>query len=145
MAVFNMYCRYFSSLIGSLHNNWAGKVLGMEVNSQKGPDLIDEYKVAEVKFKLIIPRMYVHRPWTVLGHQMDYNKLGKDAFWVLGFYTLKKNVCDIKNRDAGRLESFVCEREAYIVKWNWMNRFSAHQVSGETIQSKWKYEIRHGD
>ena len=70
----------------------------MQVNPNKGPDIIDKDKAAEVKFNLSYSdRNYNYISWRVLEHQLAYNK-NLPAFWALGIYTLDRPVSKIKTK-----------------------------------------------
>lgn len=145
-----MKARRFNSIMPSFNEEWAADVLKMKRNISPGPDLIDEDKVVEVKFRLYIPesldpvvpnREYVK--WAILGYQMNYNQLGKPAYWALGTYQLDRRVSEIKEKDIERLENFVERRELWVVPWEWMDRFAEYHNSGETESSKWDNLLRH--
>lgn len=123
------------------NETWAAQVLNMQVNPQKGPDLIDEHKVAEVKFCLVYPDRYKHKSWKTLGHQLAYNTKEKPAFWALGFYQLLKPIAQIRTKDPKELEELVPERKLYIVEWNWANQFPCRKQEGQTERSQWENHI----
>jgi hypothetical protein len=137
-----MKARIFNShYMPRVNEEWAALVLGMQVNPDSGPDLVDENKNVEVKFTLISPRNYP-RSWTVLEHQMDYNN-GKPCFWALGTYELNRPVKKIRDRDIPRLEKLVVNRELYLVTWDWMHQYPASEVSGQTETSSWHNTFRY--
>ena len=79
-----MDARIFNSKIMPLVNgNWSAKVLGMELNPNGGPDLVDDSKVIEIKFRLVGKKCGAESyplSWNVEEHQMEYNE-GTDGFW----------------------------------------------------------------
>ena len=100
-----MKARIFNSVMPRLNEIWAGQVLGMEVNFQKGPDLIDDLKVVELKFCLtgkVCGAEKYPKDWTVLEYQMGYNEKIL-AFWGLGLYEIKRPVSEIKSEDIENL------------------------------------------
>lgn len=108
-----------------VNHAWAAKILGMnEGEDHSGPDLVDDDKIAEVKFRLVNPG-YTHISWTVYEHQMQYGN-GKTAFWALGTYSLSRPVSQINETDIGDLENLVEERKLWIVSWEWMQRFNSY-------------------
>lgn len=123
---------------------WAGQVLGMDINSLKGPDLICNDKIVEVKFNLVFPDRYSHKSWRVLEHQIDYDRhyKNKDAYWALGFYSLSCPVSQVQSKDPESLESLVTSRELYVVKWEWMNQFTSYTQTGKTKRSSWRNTLR---
>lgn len=119
------------------NERWAAQALGMSVNPSSGPDLIDDQKVVEVKFKLSHPERYTNLSWRVLGHQKEYGNL-KEAYWALGTYTLDREIASIKNPTLMRsLERMVIKRELFIVNWDWMDQFQEYRESGKTEVSQW--------
>ena len=106
-------------------------------NPVKGPDLIDEQKVVEVKFKLVNPEKYNHLSWRVLGHQKNYGN-SREAYWALGTYRLHREIGDIPNSASIKdLERLVIKRELYLVDWSWMNQFPEYRETGKTKKSTW--------
>lgn len=139
------HARAFNSVMHLVNEKWVAKVLGMQVNPHKGPDVIDSRKVLEVKFKLIYP-YYTHVSWKSLGHQIKYNhqaqRKGKTAYWALGKYWLTKAVEDIHTSNHDELEALVEKREIYLVEWDWMSQFRAYHHQGKTPLSEWNHKIR---
>ena len=129
--------RTFNSLM-PLHNEiWSANVLNMNLNPNKGPDLVDENKAVEVKFKILYSNgKYTHKCWRVLGHQLEYNKKFPEIYWGLGFYKLNK---EIKNIKTDKLEEITECRELYLVNWDWMKQFPLYHHKGETRFSEWDY------
>lgn len=138
-----MKARTFNSLMHYYNEEWAARVLGMKVNSGIGPDLLDDDKIAEVKFKLIYPGEYMHISWRALEHQMDYPvEFNKKGYWALGTYEFNVSVSDLKVRDVESLEKFVGKRELWVVNWDWMRQFCAYRQKGKTKFSEWDNTIR---
>ena len=142
-----MKARAFNSLMHFVNEEWAAQVLNMQVNSEPGPDLIDDKKIVEVKFTLInVPRRYP-LSWTVLEYQMDYpQEHEKKGFWGLGIYWMKKAVRELTKEGAnepGFLESLVTKREVYLIDWSWMYQFPPHHTSGRTDVSEWDNILRY--
>jgi hypothetical protein len=133
--------RTFNSLMHFYNERWAAEALGMRVNEKKGPDLIDEDKVVEVKFKLLYPNKYVHICWRTLEHQMAYGDRGK-AYWALGTYLFSRQVSEIRRRDMRDIEFFVLNRELTIVPWDWIFQFKPYRQTGKTEKSQWDNTIR---
>lgn len=132
-----MLPRKFNSVMGNVNRDWAASALGMQVNPQKGPDLIDDTKFVEIKFKLLVEGKYSHRCWRVLDYQRDYENNGKVGYWGLGFYTLDKPVSAVRTTNPFRLEDMVQSRELYVVQWDWMNQFPVYHEVGRTEISQW--------
>lgn len=66
------------------NEEWAATVLNMTHNPpQTGPDLSDEHKIVEVKFKVRYPGRYNHLSWRALDYQKEYGK-NREAYWGLG-------------------------------------------------------------
>lgn len=137
-----MNCRRFNSIMPSLHHKWTASVLNMEVNPEKGPDLIDDEKIVEVKFTLLHPEKKYPYSWTVMEHQMNYQN-GRIGFWALGTYRLEKEVKDISEEEIGALEERVIQRELFIVPWNWMQQYPPSETRGETEYSRWSNTFRY--
>lgn len=140
-----MKARRFNSIMPGLNEEWAAKALGMEINLEKGPDLIDNQKNVEIKFCLTGKRCGAEnypQDWTVFEEQMGYNGT-KPAFWGLGLYELKKPVSEIKSDDLKKLEAMVLRRNLWIVKWKWMYQFPPHKTNGETYISSWENTLRY--
>ena len=120
---------------------WAGKVLGMNVSNSPGPDLIDGEKAVEIKFKLTYDNKYYDKCWRVLGHQLDYDKDYSEIYWGFGFYSLDREINKIKRKDLTKLDSYVTNRQIYLVNWNWAKSFPKYLQSGETELSKWRHFV----
>lgn len=129
--------RTFNSLMPLYNEKWSAQALNMKVNSKKGPDLIDNEKAVEIKFKMLyLSGKYTHRCWRVLGHQLEYNKEFPEIYWGLGFYQVNK---DVKNIKTNELEEITEYRELYLVNWDWMNQFPIYHHNGKTRFSEWNY------
>jgi len=128
-----MKARYFNSIMPAVNHQWAAEVLGMEINSRKGPDLISDNFNMELKFSLTgkecLAEKY-HIAWTVMEHQTNYHSNGKEHFWGFGAYSLVKPVSKIRAKD--NLESCVLERELWIVLWNFIDRYEKHDTRGKS-------------
>lgn len=78
----------------------------MNVNEEDGPDLVDGEKFVEIKFLLVNPKEHkkiknldYHRAWTVMEHQINYEKeIGLKGYWGLGIYELNNPVRSIRER-----------------------------------------------
>lgn len=138
-----MKSRSFNSHPMPLTNEiWASQVLGIPLNPENGPDLLDEAKLVEVKFNLIA-RDYP-KSWTVQDHQMQYpNELQRTGYWGLGNYWLRDSVRNIKTAKPEELEKIVRKREIYIVHWSWMNQFPAHKCKGTKNGHTWTNYFRY--
>jgi hypothetical protein len=140
-----MKARRFNSMMPRLNEAWAGQVLGMEINPQKGPDLVDGLKIIELKFCLTGRECGAERypkDWTVLEYQMKYN--GKiPAFWGLGLYEMDRAVSKIRSGNSENLEAMVLRRVLFVVQWAWMNQFSPSDTKGETRNSSWENTFRY--
>lgn len=134
-----------------LNERWAARVLGMRLNSKNGPDLIDEYKTVEVKFKLQIPewvdpnvkdRNYIS--WRVLDHQVNYNlEDSRPFYFLLGVYQLSQKVSDIPEKISSEdLEGMVIERQGFIVVPEWVKSFQTYVQTGKTQISEWQNQIK---
>ena len=114
-----------------MNHQWAAEVLGMKINSRKGPDLISDNFNMELKFSLTgkecLAERY-HIAWTVMEHQANYHSNGKEHFWGFGTYSLVKPVSKIRAKD--NLESCVLERELWIVPWNFIEGYKRHNTRG---------------
>ena len=100
----------------------------MEINPNRGPDIIDNEKAIEVKFKVLYPDgRYTHKDWKILGYQLDYDKEFPDIYWGLGFYQINKEVKKVKSNE---LENITDYRELYIVNWYWMKQFPLYHQKG---------------
>src|SRR3989344_7779775 len=138
-----MKCRRFNTCMPYVHELCVGRLLGMDVNPGKDPDLTGERAVVEVKFTLLDPRGKYPVAWTVQDHQIEYGKNGKPAYWALGTYNLESPVKEIRTTDEDALEKLVAKREIWIVGWNWMQRYSPSKVSGKTAHSEWENIFRY--
>ncbi|MFA5071668.1 MAG: hypothetical protein WC511_04905 [Candidatus Pacearchaeota archaeon] len=127
--------RKFNSLMPKYNENWSAKILGMEVNSSAGPDLIDNEKAVEIKFKIIYEKRYAHKSWRTLKHQLEYDKDFPEIYWGLGFYKIDKKVEEMDLEEIN--EERILERELYIVKWDWMRQFPIYHETGRTANSEW--------
>ena len=135
------------------NHKWAADVLGMRLNEEKGPDIIDDGKFLELKFSLVNPKESKRKKnknnypksWTVLENQMNYKKKqkGKKGYWGLGLYELTKAVRDINVTDLSNLEDLVLFRDLYIVKWDWMIQFPSNYTCGKTLISEWDNIFRY--
>jgi len=121
-----------------VNNSWAARVLNMRENHEKGPDLVDNDKITEVKFNLLKPGHYSNRSWRVLDYQLEYGRNGKPGYWALGFYTLDRPVTQVRTKNPAELEGMVTSREIYLVKWGWMDQFPPYRQSGETEFTSWE-------
>jgi hypothetical protein len=124
-----------------VNEKWAAGALNMSVNSQRGPDLIDNEKAVEVKFERIYPDVKFHKCWRFLGHQLDYDKEHNEIYWALGFYYFNKHINKINKKDLSRLDSFVSYRDLYVVNWGWMKQFPLYHQKGKTKLSEWDHYI----
>lgn len=131
--------RKFNSLMPKYNEIWAAKILGMKVNSANGPDLIDDEKAVEIKFRLLYQDKYSYKGWTALGHQLNYNKDFPEIYWGFGFYKMDKEVNNISEEDIK--EKRILERELYIVEWDWINQFPLYHQSGKTKISEWDHYL----
>lgn len=138
-----MEARKFNTLMPYYNHRWAAEVLGMKLNQEEGPDLIDDHKFVELKFALTNPKEHKEvksknysRSWTVLGLQTDYITRQK-RYWGLALYELSKPVKSIDIFDMKDLENLVLSRELFIVEWAWIHQFPAHHTNGKTKISKW--------
>ena len=134
--------RRFNSIMTGVNTKWASDVLNMNINTSKGPDLIDDTKIIELKFSLVKPDRYNYISWKVLEHQMNYDEHQFFAYWGLGVYKLDKDIKNINTTDANLLEKRVLERELFIVDWEWMKQFQPYTQTGKTIISEWDNTIR---
>ena len=136
-----MKARTYNSIAPIIHEKWVANVLGMKKNPNKGPDLIDNKKFLEVKFCLIKPKdnkKEYPTAWTILDHQLEYADIwAMPGFWLLGFYELDRAVKKVRTYDLQELEEMVLQREAYIIKWSWMNQYAPHRCRGKTNFSQW--------
>lgn len=132
-----------------VNHAWASRVLNMPLNpSPNGPDLIDDKKFVEAKFRLIWPIKDLQnaKRWVCQDHQTKYDQQnGKKGFWGLGYYSLKIPVKEITTRDPDEIENLVLQRDLFIVEWDWMQNFPAKNVSGQTPRTRWAYTYRYGN
>jgi len=137
--------RTFNSVMHFANEKWAAEVLNMNVNPEKGPDLVDGKKVVECKFTLVHPGRYTHLCWRVLGYQADYDneagKEGKKAYWAFGTYALDRPLSSVQTKNLEKLEHMVQERTLMIARWDWIKQFPAYHESGKTELSEWDHEI----
>lgn len=125
-----------------VNHQWAAKVLGMNLNQNPGPDLIDNKKIVEIKFTLVDSKGIYPLAWTVLEYQLDYAD-SKTGYWGLGKYWLDRPISKVKIKNQEDLEKMVIRRELYIVVWDWINQFKPSPTSGETKISKWNNILRY--
>jgi len=137
-----MKARKFNSVMPKINYAWAARVLGMTLNPNEGPDLLDDNKVVELKFTLVDPKGRYSQAWTVLEYQMEYGN-GNSAFWGLGQYWLKYPVSSINTKNPDELEKIVTKRELHLVEWNWMQQFPPHYTEGSTRISVWQNTLRY--
>ncbi len=135
------HARAFNSIMPLVNEKWASKVLGVPLNLGNGPDLVDQGKIIEIKFKLMLQNEYTHICWRILGHQRKYLHTEKKAYWGLGQYWMSKPVSEIKTKNLKELEQLVLRREMYIVDWNWVNQFPSYFQEGQTDKSQWSNEL----
>ncbi len=129
--------RTFNSLMPKINESWSAKILNMQVNPNRGPDLVDSIKAVEIKFKMLYPNgEYAHKCWRVLGHQLKYNQEFPEIYWGLGFYRVNKNLKRIKTNELDEITDY---RELYLVNWDWMNQFPIYHHNGKTSFSEWDY------
>jgi hypothetical protein len=135
------HARKFNSVMPSVNETWAADVLKMQRNPHKGPDLIDEKKIVEIKFRLMCEDEYSHLCWRILEHQKGYRQDGKKAYWGFGKYFLSKPVSKIRTNKELELESLVVSRELFIVPWEWVDQFPVYHQSGKTEKSEWNNHL----
>lgn len=142
-----MKCRKFNNFMPRVNEQWAARVLAMERNLGKGPDLIDDGKFVEIKFCLINPKakgQNYPRIWTVLEYQTEYTEIfAGQGFWGLGLYELDRPVKQVRTADETELEKMVVSRELWLVDWNWIYQFEPHRTHGKTFMSKWDNTLRY--
>jgi hypothetical protein len=135
--------RTFNSLMPAYNENWAARVLNMKINSKRGPDLIDDKKAVEIKFKILYSsKKYTHKCWRVQEHQLKYNRNNPEIYWGLGFYIFNDEVKNVKRKSFSNIEKLVDYRELYLIKWDWMKQFSIYHHNGKTKSSEWDYFMR---
>ena len=132
--------KFNSGPVPKLNEIWTANVLGMHLNPNSGPDLIDENKIVEVKFTLSQNSKNYFK-WSVLGYQINYSNLSENSFWAFGFYNLEIPVQKIKTQDPEKLEKLITKREVNIVPWNWIYQFNPQRNKGRTEKSAWDYEL----
>ena len=140
-----MKARRFNSIMPAVNEIWAGQVLGMEVNSKKGPDLIDDSKVMEIKFHLNGEECHAekyHESWKVLEYQMAYGDV-MNSFWGLGLYEMNLPVSEIRPENIEALEEMVLKRVLWVVPWDWMLQFPPSHTKGESSHSSWENTLRY--
>ena len=138
------HARKFNSIMCTINEQWAGKVLNTSPNTHKGPDLIDDNKFVEIKFAIYPnPKDYVK--WTILEYQTNYQKQhpNKTGFWGLGTYELQKPISQIKTQNPTKLEELVVSRRLIITNWDWIFQFESYHNSGKTHLSEWDHSLRH--
>jgi len=136
--------RYFNTIMPSVNEQWAARVLNMTWNSGNGPDLFDDKKIVEAKFlnQNYLDSINYAGNWTTFDFQLDYSP-EKARYWALGTYTLSIPISRIWTRNRKRLEGYVTERELNIVDWTWMQQFPPHEVKGQTQRSQWHHIFRY--
>ena len=137
-----MDSRAFNSLSHRYQELAVGKVLEMSLNPNSGPDLIDKDKVVEVKSRLVHSTRHYGKGWTPQDFQLNYEN-GRQAFWALQFYSLDREIGEIRIKEIPLIESMVTNRTIYIVKWDWMKQFPPSETSGKTPISEWKNIFRY--
>ncbi|MEI6850175.1 MAG: hypothetical protein WCK29_03985 [archaeon] len=133
--------RRFNSVMPVANHKWAAQVLKMEDNPAAGPDLLGKDKNVELKFCLV-PAARNYIKWTTLEYQLKYDEI-KPCYWGVGTYQLNRSVSSIRTTNPDILESYVTQREIFIVHWDWIKQFQPHDVSGKTQQSAWKHTLRY--
>ena len=122
-----MDARKFNAIMPSVNEEWLARILNMRVNPNSGPDLIDDYKFVEVKFRLEgIDRVY---GWTVQDHQLRYAGCAI-RYWALGTYALSNPVSNIRTTNHSKLEGQVSSRGIWIVRYDWMRQFKRSVCTG---------------
>jgi len=111
----------FNSTIPKVNRQWVAGILGMDINPEPGPDLIDDDKAVKIKFTLI------HRTrnpiaWPVLKHQLDCPD-SITSYWGLGKFWLDRTISKVKTKEQEELEKMVRVRELYIVPGSWIYQF----------------------
>lgn len=140
MDKYNKARKFNSGPVPRLNELWVARALGMQINPNSGPDLIDENKIVEVKFTLSHNSKNYFK-WSVLGYQINYYQLAQSSFWALGFYDLELPVQKIKTKDPEKLEKLIIQREVNIVSWDWIHQFKPKKCVGKTEKSSWDYEL----
>ncbi len=132
--------RTFNSLMPLINERWVADALNMKINPARGPDLIDNEKAIELKFKMLYSNgKYAHKCWRVQEHQLTYSKEFPEIYWGLGFYIFNEELKNIKRSNFSNIEKLVDYRELYIINWNWINQFPIYHHNGKTKFSKWDY------
>lgn len=139
-----MDSRYFNSIFPKYNEKWASEVLGLDLNVNKGPDLLSNNCLVEIKFASSSNIKDFYK-WTFQEHQASYpEKFGLNGFLGLGFYNLKKPVSEISKKDLDDgLENLVSNRELYLINWDWINQFKMHISQGKTSKSTWNNQFRY--
>jgi hypothetical protein len=146
-----MDARRFINFMPYYHHEWAAAALGMEHNTgNSGPDLTyndgeGDRCCVELKWALV-PEIPVEakypKAWTVDEGQIDYPKTYGKGYWGVGLYTLDRPVRDITDEDLGSLDDLVTSRELWLIRWNWIDKYSPSSVSGKTQKSEWSTQLR---
>ena len=141
------HARTYNNPMSRTNEIWAAKVLGMESNEGKGPDILGDGKFAEVKFSLINPKESkgnYPKCWTVLEHQLEFADIWSgQGFWALGLYEIDRPFRKIHTFDTEELESFVISRKLYLVNWSWIYNFPPHRTRGKTPLTEWDQILRY--
>lgn len=133
--------RTFNSLFPKYNESWAANVLNMPLNKRNGPDLVNEERAVEIKFKLRYENKYYDKCWRVLEHQLNYQKDYPEFYWGFGFYGLSKEVKDISVKDFSNISKLVKKRELYLIKGDWVNNFPRYHHKGKTDFSEWDHYV----
>jgi len=123
-----MDSRRFNSIMPMINHEWAAKVLGMQISSSEGPDLLDNKKYVEAKFGLN------ENNWTILERQVSYKNNGMPCFLFLVIYNLIMPVSEIITANPQQLEKLVKSREGYIVDWNYVLKLKPHKGKHNTYR-----------
>jgi hypothetical protein len=130
-----------------VNERWAARVLNLNENPGRGPDLLGFGKFVEVKFCLLTPTINGHsypKAWTVQEHQLEYEEFWTGlGFWAFGLYALDRPVKSITTNNMDELESMVTQRELFITPWSFVYEFEPHKVSGKTKYSEWEDTFRY--
>jgi len=148
MATRANHARKYNNYMSRANEIWAAKVLNMQTNEGKGPDIFGNGKFAEVKFTLINPkennRQNYPRAWTVLEHQLEFaNIWAERGFWAVGLYELSLPFKEIRAFSPEELEKLVVFRKLYLTPWNWIYQFPPHHTSGKTKYTEWDLTLRY--
>ena len=137
-----MKARDFNNIMPLVHEKRMAHHLQMQVNLSAGPDLLADDKIAEVKFTLCKDKYPLS--WTVFDYQMKYpEQHQKSAYWILGIYTLNKDINNIRRVRPYLLEKMVQERQVYIIHWDWMQRYSPSKTQGTSKTGSWENTFRY--